>query len=121
MAAIINIYNEDEVGRWVQQLIDDGKLHAFYTSSYWLNLRDEVLSENKPECQMCKERGFYTKATHVHHVQYVKKHPRLALSKFYFFRGKEYKNLIPLCHNCHEEIHEYRKKEKKKPLTEERW
>ncbi|KJF26066.1 HNH endonuclease [Clostridium aceticum] len=105
----------------MQNLINTNNLHAFYTSSYWLNLREEILKDHKYECQKCKERGFYKKATHVHHVQYVKKHPRLALSKTYIFQGKEYKNLIPLCHNCHEEEHDHRQRKKKKLLTEERW
>ncbi|HHY28077.1 MAG TPA: HNH endonuclease [Desulfitobacterium dehalogenans] len=118
---MIDIHNQDSVGRWVQGLIDDGKLHLFYVSSQWLKLRSDVLDKHKSECQRCKERGFYKRANTVHHVNYVRKHPRLALSKTYVFRGKEYKNLIPLCHNCHEEVHGYRQKEKKKPLTEERW
>lgn len=117
----INIYNQDEVGRWVQELIKQNRLHEFYTSSAWLNLRVEVLEEDKHECQRCKERGFYTKANHVHHVQFLKKHPRLALSKTYIYQGKEYRNLKSLCKNCHEIIHEHRQKDKKTPLTEERW
>jgi 5-methylcytosine-specific restriction endonuclease McrA len=81
-----------------------------------------VLEEFKNECQHCKARGYYKRANTVHHVQYVRKHPRLALSKTYIFQGKEYRNLIPLCHACHEKAHGYRQKEKEeKPLTEERW
>lgn len=118
---MVDIYNQDSVGRWVQGLIDDDKLHRFYVSSQWLRLRDEVLDEHKYECQRCKERGFYKRANTVHHVNYVRKHPRLALSKVYAFQGKERKNLIPLCHSCHEEVHGYRQKKKKKPLTDERW
>lgn len=117
----IDIYNQDAVGIWVSELIAADNIHAFYTCSYWLNLRQEVLDEYKNECQMCKERGFYTRANTVHHVQYVRKHPRLALSKEYIFKDKVYKNLIPLCKDCHEEIHGYRKKKVEKPLTEERW
>lgn len=113
--------NEDQVQQWIQKLIDDDNLHKFYTSSQWLKLRAEVLGEYKYECQDCKAKGFYTKANHVHHVQYVIKHPRYALSKTYVFQGKEYKNLIPLCHDCHEIRHGYRLKDKKEPLTEERW
>ena len=118
---IIDIYNPDAVGKWIQRLINEGRLHEFYTSSWWLNLREEVLIEFKYECQDCKARGYYRKATHVHHVQYVKKHPRLALSKVYVFQDKVYINLVPLCHNCHELRHGHRQKEKRKPLTEERW
>ncbi|WP_186430891.1 HNH endonuclease [Clostridium sp. BSD9I1] len=117
----MNIYNQDEVGAWISKLIAENRLEEFYNSKYWRKLRKEVLAEHKGECQICKSRGFYTEANTVHHVQYVRKHPRLALSKTYIFQGKEYKNLIPLCHDCHEEVHGYRQKEKKKPLTEERW
>lgn len=113
--------NQDELERWISRLIAAHNLHEFYTSGLWLKLREEVLDEFKHECQHCKARGFYTKADTVHHVQYVKKHPRLALSKFYEFAGKVYRNLIPLCHDCHERVHEYRQKDKPKPLTEERW
>lgn len=117
----MNVFNQDEVGKWVQSLIDDNKLHDFYVSSHWLRLRKEVLKEHKGECQHCKQKGFYKKATHVHHHQYVRKHPRLALSKTYIWQGEEKQNLIPLCHACHEAVHEYRIKNKKKPLTVERW
>jgi Predicted restriction endonuclease len=117
----VNASDQDEVGRWVQALIDSNNLHAFYVSAYWLRLRSEVLLEYKHECQHCKEQGYYKHADTVHHVQYVRKHPRLALSKTYIFEGKERRNLIPLCHNCHEEVHGYRQKKKKKLLTEERW
>jgi len=117
----LNINNQDEVGRWVQSLIDADNLHAFYVSDPWIKLRVDVLEEHKYECQRHKDLGFYKRANTVHHVQYVRKYPHLALSKVYVFEGKEYKNLIPLCHACHEEAHGYRQKEKKKPLTEERW
>lgn len=112
---------QEQVRKWVQDLIEKNNLHVFYTSRLWLNLREEVLREHKYECQRCKERGFYKRADTVHHQKYVKKRPELALSKTYVFEGKEYKNLIPLCHNCHEEVHDYRRKKKKKLLTEERW
>lgn len=117
----MNVSNQDEVGRWVQNLIDANRIHDFYVSSWWLRLRADVLREHKGECQHCKDRGYYAKANTVHHVQYVKKHPGLALSRTYIYEGKEMQNLIPLCHNCHEIVHGYRKKKIEKPLTEERW
>lgn len=117
----ININDLEAVGKWIQQLINEDRLHEFYTSSAWLKLRDEVLAEDKYECQDCKSRGYYKKASHVHHNQFVKKYPRLALSKLYEYDGKTYRNLVSLCHDCHERRHEYRQKRKKKPLTEERW
>jgi len=117
----MNINNQNEVGKWIQSLVDVNNIHAFYVSSYWLRLRAEVLLEFKYECQHCKVRGFYKRADTVHHVQYIRKHPRLALSKTYEFQGKERRNLIPLCHACHEIVHGYRKKKIEIPLTEERW
>ncbi len=119
----INIHSQEAVGRWIKELIAADNLHVFYTSSYWLKLRKEVLAEQNNECQICKSRGQYSKATTVHHNQYVRKHPRLALSKTYEFRGKVYKNLVALCHSCHEEVHGYRQpaKPKEEPLTVERW
>ena len=106
----------------IKTLIKEDNLHAFYISTAWLKLRAEVLAEDKYECQMCKARGYYTRANHVHHVNYVKIHPELALSKHYNDDdGNIKRNLISLCHNCHEEIHGHRQKEKPEPLTKERW
>lgn len=106
----------------IKYLIETNNLHAFYTSSEWLRLRREVLEEDKYECQQCKTRGYYARAATVHHVRHVKKYPHLALSKTYVDRERKVKRqLISLCHACHERVHEYRQKEKPKPLTEERW
>lgn len=112
---------EEQASKWVSKLIEEDKLHSFYVSPEWRKLRKEVLEEAKYECQICKVRGFYTKANHAHHVQYVRKHPRYALSKTYMFKGEEKKNLLAVCHNCHEELHGHRQSKKDKPLTEERW
>lgn len=116
--------NEDQVQAWVQQLIDENRLHEFYTSSLWLNTRDEVLREYKYECQDCKAKGKYSKATIVHHVKHLRKYPRLALSKTYISEnGKKQIQLKPVCKDCHEYVEhpERLRRKKKKPLTEERW
>lgn len=97
-------------------------LSTFYKSSAWERLRREVLEKDKYECQIHKQRGYYVRANTVHHVKHVKEYPELALSKYY--RDKDNKlqrNLISLCHDCHERIHDYRRKEKPEPLTPERW
>lgn len=112
---------ELEVGQWVGGLIADGRLHEFYVSPEWEHLRREVLDAAKYECQWCKQHGLYTRADTVHHVQFVRKHPQLALSKTYQFSGKEYVNLVPLCRNCHELAHGGRGKVRPTPLTPERW
>ncbi|MGN0484891.1 MAG: HNH endonuclease [Lachnospiraceae bacterium] len=111
---------EEQQIEFVKQCIKTG-IHSFYNSPEWKQLRLQVLRSDKYECQICKRKGKYTRATTVHHVNYVKTHPELALEKFYTWKGKQKRNLISLCHECHEEVHGYRKKEKTEPLTEERW
>lgn len=105
---------------YVEKCISED-IHCFYTWSLWERIRKQVLEMDKHECQDCKEKGRYTKATTVHHNQYVRKYPELALEIWYTFQGKKYRNLVSLCHNCHEERHGHRKKKEVKPLTEERW
>ena len=113
---------QEQCGKWITKLIKENRLHDFYVSKYWRRLRKEVLEDYKKDgCIDCKAKGFYTKASHVHHNQFVRRHPRLALSKTYTFKGREYKNLVCLCHDCHEQRHGYRQKEKKEVLTKERW
>lgn len=96
-------------------------IHSFYAWKKWKAVRLKVLHMDKYECQKCKARGKYTKANTVHHVNYVKKHPDMALEIWYEWKGKKRRNLISLCRDCHEEVHGYRKPEKKEPITEERW
>ena len=111
--------NEDI--NFIKRAIHDD-VHAFYTSGKWKQLRAKVLMMDRYECQICKARGRYTKATTVHHVNYVKQHPELALEIWYEWQGERKRNLISLCRDCHEEIHGYRKKVQDKALlTEERW
>lgn len=110
-----------ELVKWIKELIRENKLYKFYKSKEWIRLRTEVLRENHNECIKCKEKGIISIATEVHHVQWVKKHPELALSKTYFYRGKECKNLLPLCHACHDLEHERFGNEKKQQFNEERW
>lgn len=96
-------------------------IHRFYVWGPWKKVRREVLQMDHGECQRCKAKKIYTKATTVHHVNYVKKHPDMALEIWYEWHGVRKRNLVSLCHNCHEAVHGYRKPEKKETLTEERW
>lgn len=104
----------DRVGRdWTTKL---------YESKEWRRLRKLVLAEDKGECQVCKSNGKYTKANTVHHVNYLLLHPELALETHYKDDdGVVKRNLISLCHDHHEEIHQWVRKELPIPLTEERW
>lgn len=96
-------------------------IHRFYVWGLWKKVRREVLQMDHGECQRCKAKKIYTKATTVHHVNYVKKHPDMALEIWYEWHGVRKRNLVSLCHDCHEAVHGYRKPEKKETLTEERW
>lgn len=106
----------------IRQLIAEDKLYLFYTGAEWRHLRMEVLEDDKHECQICKSKGRYTPAEIVHHVKHVRKFPELALCKYYTDAvGVKRRQLISVCHNCHEQLHGHRQKEKSKLLTEERW
>ena len=108
---------EIEYAQWCVQ----NDIHKFYTWNRWKQVRQQVLKMDHYECQRCREHHKYTAATTVHHVNYVKRHPEMSLDIYYTFAGVEHRNLISLCHECHEPVHGYRKPEKQVPLTEERW
>ena len=97
----------------IKQCIDSGDMHPFYTSREWLRLRAKVLKAQHYECQLCKRKGRYRKAKAVHHMNYVRSHPELALSER---DGKGKLNLIAVCDECHKEIHRPRPK-----WNDEKW
>lgn len=106
--------NEIELINWIIGLIKNNNIHAFYVSGTWKRLRAEVLKEQNNECQMCKSKGKYKRATTVHHIKHVKEFPWLALTKT---------NLMCVCNECHNILHpeKYFKYKKKIPVNEERW
>ena len=98
------------------------KTNPFYHSKEWRQLRRDILTADKRECQLCKEKGKYTKATHVHHVNHLDKHPELALKKHYSDGIEQKRNLMSVCKDCHETVcHPERLRHTKKPLNDERW
>lgn len=116
----------DELEKWIKQLIDENKLYKFYKCKEWRELSAEIMRENNNECQHCKAKGIHKRARSVHHVQWVRKHPRLALSRTYEYNGEVYNNLIPLCEECHNQEHTekgrgLKKRNEDKFVNEERW
>lgn len=109
----------------IKHMINTDSLHAFYNSRSWRRLSHEIMRTQHNECQACKERGKYSRAVVVHHVNYIRKRPDLAYSRTYVdCEGNEHKQLIALCHDCHEKIHErgaYKKINKNKFVNEEKW
>lgn len=117
---------QDQLELYINGLIAIGKVWKFYKTKEWKELSAEVMKEQHNECQKCKDRHIHKAADCVHHVQWVRKHPRLALSKYYTYEGKTYRNLIALCNECHNEEHPekgrgLKKSNKEKFLNEERW
>ena len=85
-----------DVKAFIEKLIRDNELWRFYKTKEWITLRERILKENNYECAECKKRGRITRydvkpdgtkvlISTVHHVQFVRKHPELALSRYYFY------------------------------------
>lgn len=98
----------DELTLWIRELIRQNKVHEFYNSPIWKKKKNEVLRDQHNECQRCKKRGIYSRARTVHHKQYLRRRPDLAL---------EDSNLEAICEQCHYEEHHV----KKGFVNEERW
>lgn len=99
----------NEIEEWVKNCICNNDMHAFYTSPAWRHLQAQVLKRDHYECQRCKAKGLVSQARTVHHIQYVKKRPDLALDP---------SNLESICESCHWEEHH---KREERFLNVERW
>ena len=116
-----------DLEKLINELIEKDELAKFYMSKEFRHLKKAILEENHWECEICKkEHGKITKATTVHHVQFVRNHPALALSRYYTYNGKQYKNLIAVCSSCHNKLHPEKRKgfnqsKKEKFNNEEKW
>lgn len=115
----------DKFYKWLCALIASGDVHPFYCSSQWVRLSHKVLDMDKHECQLCKERGRYRRAELVHHVNHVRRAPKMALDIWYTdVDGNQQRNLISVCKDCHETVchpERLRKCSGGAPLTRERW
>ena len=102
--------------REIEQLIAAGKIKLFYKRKTWRRKRREILRRDNHECQRCKARGRYSKATVVHHIEHLDRRPDLALHS---------PNLLALCEPCHNLEHPEKvaglKFVRRQPLTPERW
>lgn len=97
----------------IRELYKRGEIHLFYGSYEWQVTAREAIKAAHGECRMCKENHKLTKATTAHHIKYLRNAPELAY---------EQSNLLALCHDCHERIHERGIYAKPKGYTnDERW
>ena len=111
---------QEQIRGWVA----DGNELAFYTCYDWKKKRREVLALDRHECQKCKSRGKYSRATMVHHIKHLRARPDLALS-IWDMRpdGTKERQLVSLCDDCHAEEHPEQMKQykPKEQVTVERW
>ena len=127
--------NTYDIIKWINELIEADELWRFYKSEEWIRLKTTVLNEQHYECQICKAAGIITRfdegqngkrrlLSTVHHVNYVRTRPDLALSRYYTGRdGEQHRNLIAVCKKCHNRIHDrtFAKKARTGYTNEERW
>lgn len=97
--------DKTKLKQWIDELIEKDELWRFYKSKEFMKLKGQILKSQHYECQICREQGIITRADTVHHVQYVRTHPELALSEYYEFNGELKRNLIAVCKSCHNKIH----------------
>ena len=107
-------------------MLSNDEAQVFYGDKYWRRLRNEVIKDDKYECQIHKARGQYRKANTVHHVKHLKEYPELAMERFYVDdKGVKQRQLLSVCKHCHETVCHpewmLSMKEREEPLTKERW
>ena len=121
-----------DLKKYIEKLIQDDELWRFYKTREWRDLKQHVLKESNYECYECKRHGIINRydadeygkkklISTVHHRQFVRKHPELALSEFNEYDGKRYRNLIPVCKASHNKLHPEKIKAPQSFMNEERW
>lgn len=109
----------------LRALIGQGREALFYFWPEWEGPEGQrlaVLRLDRFECQLCKARGRYRRATIVHHVKHLRDRPDLALSVWDPDTGE--RQLVSVCKACHELEHpeSFRQNAPQaQPLTTERW
>lgn len=110
------LFTEEQlkIGQWVREI--SAKSYrgwkAFYHTTKWKYKRKDILKRDHNECQMCRKKGKYTRATTVHHIKHLRDAPELALTDH---------NLISLCNDCHDLMHPEKHKRKIGYENKERW
>lgn len=94
--------NREDSGLWKELtgFVDRAKIQSGpnleYRTYRWQQLRREALSRDHYECQVCASIGGYAPAKVVHHIRPAESFPEA------FYRMD---NLISLCRECHEILH----------------
>lgn len=91
-------------------VIDMSKQFArqFYSSKAWQDCRNEYMKRAHYLCENCMKRGIYKPGVIVHHIEELTPsniyRPEVSLS---------FGNLQLLCRECHAEMHDKRKKDRR--------
>lgn len=91
----------------IAAMIIENDTRDFYNSWEWRKLSKKVIKSGNFECAECKKLGKVTPAVLTHHMNELKDRPDLAYCLTYTDENGEVKpQLVPLCHDCHERIHQ---------------
>lgn len=85
------------------QKFSDNKWQKYYGTKEWHNLRQTKLYD-QPLCERCLAYDRVRPATEVHHHRVFGSFPTEE-ERWYWFLN--YDNLISLCHECHQYIHQH--------------
>lgn len=101
----------------IKEMISKDNVYPFYNDRYWRYLSADVIRENNGECYLCRQKKKVVPAVLTHHVKPLKKFPQFAYSKFV----ENEIQLMPLCHDCHEMLHDRGIYQKRRFNNEELW
>ncbi|MBQ5767827.1 MAG: HNH endonuclease [Clostridiales bacterium] len=69
----------------------------FYNTKRWKTISESVKRRDEYMCQICKRYGRKREATHVHHIMPLEFYPEYRTAGW---------NLISLCRECHNRMHD---------------
>lgn len=72
------------------------KYAEFYNSAEWKKLRNQKFFDADGLCELCKEKGIIREGIDVHHLVEISKD---------WSKRLDYDNLVLLCKDCHNKIH----------------
>lgn len=72
------------------------KYNSFYCSREWQQLRQTKWVAENGLCEICKKQGIIKEAREIHHIEPITENWNKRL---------DYDNLIALCSDCHNAIH----------------
>lgn len=115
---------EKELVNYLLYLIANNNLSQFYHLKVFKDVKAKVFKDLHYECQECLKENKLTVvflSDPLHHVKEIKEFPSLALSEYYNDElGNLQRNLLPLCYECHNKVHN-RFQKNEEFINEERW